>query len=257
MDEIYDNLRPHNALPVPVRDGRSALIDHSDEEAWCQCLVDAIVPLVLPPEDLVNPCLRVLVCEVFTGTIVHNAILKRTCEPWLLWEGATKLIYTLQPHTRPQTGTTTTVDRLETFGLLSSVSSDTTGLYSRHQSRLSTASLVFWATLQSIAVLGALLQGFFLAVLHLSPHDRRTTGMQPSTGPNLQFSLGLKVEGLSKISVAEPPKALISMHIWTFVNEIMSLQHRMPWLAVLVSLLRWLGLEGPGKLSRTNGLLDR
>ncbi|KAK3106708.1 hypothetical protein LTR53_018223, partial [Teratosphaeriaceae sp. CCFEE 6253] len=85
-------------------------------------LVLTVVQLVLPPEDLQNPCLSVLVTEIFSEIIVRNAVLVKASEPWLLWEGVTKLLHTLGPRPPPPKDTASSQSsRLEQFGLLSGV----------------------------------------------------------------------------------------------------------------------------------------
>ncbi|EGP92260.1 uncharacterized protein MYCGRDRAFT_66382 [Zymoseptoria tritici IPO323] len=89
-------LRPHLALePVPS-DPISALAQQENETAWCMLLVNRILPLVLPPEDMLNPCLDVLVSEIFTEMIFHNGICGKACEPWLIWDGLAKLLRSMR-----------------------------------------------------------------------------------------------------------------------------------------------------------------
>ncbi|KAK4507643.1 hypothetical protein PRZ48_001378 [Zasmidium cellare] len=69
----YHALNPHVALePLPLDDD-TARKQQENETAWCLLLVNRVLPLLLPPEDLQNPCLDVLVSEVFSELIFRNA----------------------------------------------------------------------------------------------------------------------------------------------------------------------------------------
>ncbi|KAF2773103.1 hypothetical protein EJ03DRAFT_387375 [Teratosphaeria nubilosa] len=118
---IYHSLRPHKALsPFPIDDA-TTLAERENESDWSQLLVSRIIPLVLPPEDLMNPCLNVLVSEIFSEMIVRNAVLEKSSQSWLLWEGVTKVIYTLRPGVQPRMETAaSSINRLDQYGLLAS-----------------------------------------------------------------------------------------------------------------------------------------
>src|ERR1700761_5277781 len=99
---VYHHLYPNKALtPLPNTDA-TALEQESNEIAWSQLLVLRILPLVLPPEDLTNPCLHVLVSEVLSEMIVHKALCEKASQPWIIWEGVTKLINSVRPELNPQ-----------------------------------------------------------------------------------------------------------------------------------------------------------
>ncbi|KAK6388345.1 hypothetical protein LTR65_008023 [Meristemomyces frigidus] len=149
---IYHTLRPHSALSPPATDEATSLAQYENESDWCQLLVSAIMPLVLPPEDLVNPCLDVLVSEIFSEMIVHSGILGRACEPWLLWEGVTKGIGTLRPIVRMgQTAALSPTSRLEQFGLLGSAEAAKRDLHGAQQGTLDAMALAFWSALQLLS----------------------------------------------------------------------------------------------------------
>ncbi|KXL49798.1 hypothetical protein M433DRAFT_74706 [Acidomyces richmondensis BFW] len=120
ISSIYHALRPHSALsPLPINE-TTAQAENENEIDWSQLLVSRIMPLVLPPEDLLNPCLNVLVSEIFSDMIIHKSVLGKISQPWLIWEGVTKAIYSLRSISQPTQGQETSpISRLDQYGLLS------------------------------------------------------------------------------------------------------------------------------------------
>ncbi|KAK8213565.1 hypothetical protein M8818_002867 [Zalaria obscura] len=120
--ELYHTIHPHPALsPVPTDDIASAE-QLENEAAWRQLLIQGVLALILPPEHLENPCLRVLVGEIFSELILGNGICGKACEGWLIWELITKSIQVarFKGEDPLRVVEALPVNRLERFGLLSS-----------------------------------------------------------------------------------------------------------------------------------------
>lgn len=91
-------LNPHPALaPVPPDDGgggggasASEAEQRENEAAWRQLLVQGVLAVLLPTEDLENACLRSLVTEIFAEMILGGAVSDRMCQPWFIWESIAK-----------------------------------------------------------------------------------------------------------------------------------------------------------------------
>lgn len=81
----------------------------------------------------------------------------------------------------------------------------------------------------------------------------------PATkGDDLKFRQGpVKAHGEPAISDPIKKTALISASLWTALGNLLSLQDRVPWVVGTISLVRHIGLTGPGKVGRTDGHLDR
>ena len=239
-----------------------------NEIAWSQLLVSRVLLLVLPPEDLQNPCLHVLVSEIFSEMIVHRVLCQRVSEPWLLWEGVTKAIYALRPdlaQREPSTEVPSPVGRLEQFGLLSSKEAATS-----QDRRLSKAGSfdsiagAFWAALQFSTTAWIVLRSFVLALMHASTlparsshaHGEKTSDKPPVTavdppdgGPDPQPKVTR-----NELAFKRP---VVRMRVWTCISRLTGMDERMPWFSGLLSLLQWLSLRGPGQVCRTDGALDR
>lgn len=262
---VYHTLHPIQAL-TPLPCNPSTILEQEDNEiAWAQLLVSQVLPLVLPPEDLQNPCLHVLVSEVFSEMIVHNAICGRASESWLIWEGVTKVIRALRPDYVPQTPADegqSSINKLEQFGLLSSATiADQTELRRARGGRLDLIAQVFWTTVQIIMTLWLFLRAFVIALMHASSiparpgrsrkaalSDKvRVSAVVPDSLPNPQHTILTSIE----------KRPVVRMQVWTCISRLTAIERRMPWLSGLLSLVQWLSLYGPGGLCKTNSTLDR
>lgn len=265
---VYHTIRPHNALtPVPLSPDHITE-QQSNESAWCQMLVNRVLSLVLPPEDLENPCLYVLVSEILSEMIFHNGICGKACESWLIWEGVTKIIYSTRPDlARSRQTDLPQIDRLEQFGLLSRVRSraNSVGKKTRY-SVVDTFVRGFWAALQTASLIWLVMRSF--AVWWIQA---------PSLPARLCQSRGVKVETKSAtgqlvdknvvleahfdasnhhpgVSETTP---ILAMSIWRCISTMTHLQQRMPWLTGVLSLIQWLLLFGSGQVCCTDSRLDR
>lgn len=229
-----------------------------NEVAWCLLLVDRVLPLVLPPEDLLNPCLDVLVSEVFSEMIFHNGVCGKACEPWLLWDGIAKALQSIRPGNRgPLKVHGSAANSLEESGLLSTArASKPTDHHKSLRGRFDTATQLFWMTIQCVMTLWFLLRAFGMALIQarsIPPRANRVLhrrkALNTPTG-SLDDSKLLPKQELER-------RPVISTSIWSLVSELLMLDKRMPWLTGMFSFLQWTALYGPGQLCRTNSTLDR
>lgn len=229
-----------------------------------------ILPLVLPPEDLQNPCLHVLVSEVFSQIILCNAVLGRGSEAWVIWEGVTKLIKSLtQPSApSPEAQVAQPMDRLQQFGLLSSAENITIATQqAREPRRFDNVARAFWSVLQTLSLGWLILRTVIDALMHDSSIPPRSI-RRPEAHPTNKLSLAASHDDAHRDPSLQPSlnsngradddkPAVVEMRVWTCVAKLAALERRMPWLHGLVSLLQWLVLNGPGKVCRLDGALDR
>lgn len=232
------------------------LVQNENESDWAQLLVHDLMPLLLPPEDLSNPCLDVLVSDIFSEMILHNAVLGKLSEPWVFWEGLTKAIYALRPGMKmPSSAETSPTSRLERFGLLSSEgvhnpNSDRHGVFEVGMSAL-------WTAMQFLMLAWSLLRAFIGAFSEAStlPSRHRRVVANPA-----YEKVALNADGSGPGPETPAPmlqRPIVSMKIWSCVERSASLTNRMPWLTGFLSLLQWLALHGPGQVCRTDSSLDR
>ena len=265
---IFHSIHPNKALTPLPDDPSTTLSQQENEIAWSQILVSRILPLILPPEDLQNPCLHVLVSEVFSDMIVRNAVCGKASEAWVIWEGVTKLLNSFRFHrqgfvpTASTSGTASPINKLEQFGLLTSAEAPRgEDLRTHKQGTLNVIAQVFWSILQFTSMLWLAFRILGTALMQGSSiPERSTRGCKTKTNNKLSATALESGDGLVPkhtiiVDYDKPP--IIGMKIWTCLSRLMLLDQRMPWLSGCLSLVQWLLLHGPGQVCSTNGPLDR
>ena len=233
---LYSSIRPHRALlPVPTTPAELSA-QQDNERAWSQLLVARILPLVLPPEDLANPCLDVLVSEVFSEIIVHNAICGIGSEPCIIWDGIRKVIDNVL---KPMLG-------------------------SRQPTTRAKASIghIFWTMLNSLSalwflsiyIIQALIRESSLLARSTDEQKRETSDSHPESAHEADSKSTL-LQNLTQQHRDQQP--VVNLAVWPCLSRLTSLERRMPWLLGFLSLMQWLSLHGPGRLCRKGGVLDR
>lgn len=258
--QIYHSLQPHPALsPVPDVSNPILIQEQQENEAtWRQLLVQGMLAVLLPTEDLENGCLRALVAEIFSELILGNGICGRACENWLLWEATIKIVETLQ-HRRGQGRsvdgqTQQGPSRLERFGLLSPKEELLKPVKSSGKDRLSTISVsaLFWMLVQYAFLAFTAMRAMLVMLVSSSslPLRRTKSISHPSDAdPHRE-------DGADGNNDTEK-RPIVSMDIWSAVSHLVELQQRMPWLSGFLGLLHWGAVSGMWKVANTDGVLDR
>lgn len=251
----------------------SSLVDQRENEsAWRQLLVQGVLAVLLPTEDLENGCLRALVAEIFAEMILGDGISGKACEGWLLWEGITRIAEVVQSAgVKEEASQSEDADpeqplsRLERYGLLSSPadgqSAPSTPLANgiRQSSAPMTMTALFWAAVQYVFLAGMAIRAVIAFVTTSSSLPSRSV-----TGASGQSPV--EASRQSQIPQADPPvvrrplvskRPIVSMKVWSCASELIELDSRMPWLSGLISMLHWGALSGPGRVGNTDGVLDR
>ena len=266
--EIYHSLSPHPALsPVPHDDDSSTLLEQArNEEVWRQLLVQGVLAVLLPTEDLENRCLRALVAEIFSEMILGNGLSQKACESWLLWDAITTIIEALQPRTLKDVGKpTVAVSRLEQFGLLSTSADDEGSQHSNLKHPGSAASVsvsgLFWTVIQYIFLASTAVRVVIYAVatsLLLPSRSKTWLSVQSPTQTARQDVILPKSHSeISSTSLSDDHQPILSMSMWSAVGRVVQLDVRMPWLSGMFALLHHLAIFGPGRIGDTDGALDR
>ncbi|OMP87051.1 hypothetical protein BK809_0007137 [Diplodia seriata] len=248
---IYHTLRPHPALtPVPSEDDPATVLEQRENEAcWRQLLVQGVLAVLLPTEDLDNACLRALVAEIISEMIIGGAVSNKVCEAWMLWEAVEKIAEAVHPPASAALPAKAT-SRLEQFGLVNEAEPCTArsdgGAWGAAIGELSS---LFWTVCQ-FAFLAATWLRAVVAALAASPSlaERSTLVSSPVEGSRQSLELAW---------AAEEPSAVLGMSAWTCAGQLLELKARMPWLAGALSLAQWSAVSGPGRVGCTNAPLDR
>ncbi|KAH4927375.1 hypothetical protein HBI79_136760 [Parastagonospora nodorum] len=267
---IYHTIHPHPALsPVPTDAVPSTTVEQRENEsAWRQLLVQGVLVVLLPTEDLENGCLRALVVEIFAEMILGNGISGKACEGWLLWEGITSIAKVLQTDAAkeevhqpddPISGQSMT--RLERYGLLSSARNEETrsanALAPNHKTRSVSISGLFWTVIQYILLAFTALRAVVSTLATSSSLPPRSMIKEAS---HVEASDQLQVSSKDTSPSTRPfgtKRPVVSMKLWSCMAQLTQLSVRMPWLSGCISMLQWGLLSGPGKVGDTDCILDR
>ncbi|KAK7521233.1 PXA domain-containing protein [Phyllosticta citriasiana] len=269
--KIYHTLIPHPALdPVPSEaDPVTILEQHENEAAWRQLLVQGVLAVLLPTEDLENGCLRALVVEIFSEMIIGNGVGNKVCEPWLLWEATEKIAQIIHPRMDDAesqalaSGSAKTTSRLEQFGLLTSPSGDAVEPRKQKKSRgrqawpIGDLNALFWNICQYTFLAFTALRAIITALTRSPSLPDRFVGGVHMSSPIDASRQSLWSNNAAPSATVDEPWPVLSMSAWTCAAQLLEFKARMPWLAGLVSLLHWGAVSGPGQVGGTNKPLDR
>ncbi|KAH8737941.1 PXA domain-containing protein [Ilyonectria robusta] len=245
--EVYHALCPLPHLaPVPCPDDPLTVSDQRENEAlYRQLLVQGVLAILLPTEDLENPCLTALVEQIFSELIIGNVIANKASQPWLLYEGIcitarvlqekkTKSECTTAANTQPSDA------RLEVKGgrrwsirglFLGLIQ---LGMLLVGSIRLITMTLVMASSLPPRA----------------TPFDEK--GVVTDCG-NAKDDKSLSGGGPSAFVKAP----VLSFRIWACLGNLVEMGSRMPWLDGFLSLLQLGAVHGPGRMAGLDGPVDR
>jgi hypothetical protein len=235
-------------------------------------LVQGVLAVLLPTEDLENTCLRSLVAEILAEMILGNGISGKACEGWLLWEGITRIAEVLQTDRSKETGTRSddagpeqSLGRLERHGLLSPPTDEQNEPHKLPLARVGlgesapmTITELVWAVIYYMFLAGTAMRAAIVAVTTLSSLPSRSV-----IGASGQSSVEAEVQWQSaqaETSVRRPllfKRPIVSMKLWGCASKFVELNARMPWLSGLMSALHWGVLMGPGRVGDADGVLDR
>lgn len=270
---IYHTLYPHPALsPVPIDAVPSSFVEQRESEsAWRQLIIQGVLAVLLPTDDLKNGCLRSLVAEIFAEMILGNGISGKACEGWLLWEAIGRIADNLQTDPSQNddvaSGDGASVDdlsRLERYGLLPSQAKEQSGSTSmpvadakRHEVTFMTVPGLFWMVIQYAVLAFTALRACILTIASASSLPSRSLTGGPIPMEESYQSLPSEVESQASTQSLVLKRPIVNMKLWGCASQFVELDVRMPWLTGLISILHCGALFGPGKVGDTDGVLDR
>ena len=231
-----------------------------NEAAYRQLLVQGLLAILLPTEDLGNDCLTALVGQIFSEMIFGGAIGGKAAEPWLLWEGITKIAESIQAQL-PKPKAQVRLDRSNS-DLVNSVPMAIKGNSGKSWRIGRPIQKTFWLVLQYVFVAFTAVRFIIISVATSSSLPSRIAPAVKTTGsghskddidlPNLTNSTTR-----SKLRTPSSKQPILKMKIWSCVSRLLDLEARMPWLCATISLLQWGAITGPGKLGCTDGMIDK
>ncbi|GAM88839.1 hypothetical protein ANO11243_068730 [Dothideomycetidae sp. 11243] len=254
---IYHALQPHPALsPVPSAvDPTAADTQRANEAVWRQLLIEGVLDHLLPPEDLQNPCLKVLVSEIFSEMIVGNVLGGKVCQGWFLWDVTTKAVLAARPVSIPpsvEAGSKKS-SRLDQYGLLSDQTSGREAFRARPRVHSVYALIVNigWEILRVALLLFVLPSRFGGGVRS----DSGGLSLQPPSSATSSCDAGSNVA--QQLATKQDKVAVLDMAAWRVPMHLLGLNVKMPWLVGALSLVQHFGLSGPGRIGAADSRMDR
>ncbi|KAG5748031.1 hypothetical protein H9Q70_009310 [Fusarium xylarioides] len=229
---------PHLA-PVPHPDCPDTISDQKENEAlYRQLLVQGVLAILLPTEDLENPCLTSLVEQIFSELIIGNVIANKASQPWMLYEGICIMARVLRQ--RKDQG----VVVAETQNGAGGPKVDVKGR------RSWSVRSMFLAVIQLGMLVVASLRFITTALVMASSLPARATPLDEKEA--------LLDHDKSPPRSFDPVKApILSCRVWTCLGNLFELSLRMPWLDGFLSLLQYGAVNGPGRIAGHDGPIDR
>ncbi|CVK88681.1 related to MSS51 protein [Fusarium mangiferae] len=229
---------PHLA-PVPHPDCPDTISDQKENEAlYRQLLVQGVLAILLPTEDLENPCLTSLVEQIFSELIIGNIIANKASQPWMLYEGICITARVLR-------------QRKDQGAVIAETQSDAVGPKVDVRGRRSwSVRSMFLAVIQLGMLVVASLRFITTALVMTSSLPARATPLDEKEA--------LLDHDKSPPRSFDPVKApILSCRVWTCLGNLFELSLRMPWLDGFLSLLQYGAVNGPGRIAGHDGPIDR
>ncbi|KAI8634530.1 PXA domain-containing protein [Xylariaceae sp. FL1651] len=257
LHNIYHSLCPLPALsPVPrPGDQKSAQAQADNESAYRQLLVQGVLAVLLPTEDLKNDCLTSFVGQIFSELVIGNIVVAKVSEPWFIWEVLIMI-------TRLIRKKSTSNDSATVFDEAAAVQDSNPDNNAILKDRRSWSfHQTFWSFVHWVfLVVGVIRLAISAVVLSMSLPSRshpRTGRIMASTNYDTQQkeSQFLSHEDETHKKPVRPP--LIDFHIWPCIGDVLEMELRMPWLRGALSMMQWICMKGPGRLAGFDGTLDR
>ena len=239
---------------------QNAKIQVDNEAAYRQLLIQGVLAVLLPTEDLENDCLTALVGQIFSEMILGGGIGGKACEPWLLWEGITKIAEVIQAHL-PKSKAQVRVERSNS-DLGNSMPLDISGGRTKHWEIGQSIQKSFWLVVQYAFLAFNAVRFVIITLVTSSTLPSRiapamkVTGsahskdhMEPPEFPNTNDP--------SKGQTLPLKQPIVKMKIWSCVSSLLDLGARMPWLSATISMLQWGAINGPGEVGNTDRIIDK
>lgn len=245
--EAYHALCPLPPLsPVPRPDDPATISDQQENEAaYSQLLVQAVLAILLPTEDLENPTLTALVGQIFSELIIGNVIANKAAQPWLLYEAICIVARDLNEKK------TKAKQRI-----VSGTHNPDLTLPPGKRGRWSARG--FFLAIIHIGILAIttirVLVGTLVMSSSLPPRAIITEDATDTTGSQKEKATKRPASHAAQPLVKVP---VLAFSLWPCIANLAQLSTRMPWASGVLSLLQHGVVHGPGRIADLNGPLDR
>lgn len=237
--EIYHSLCPLPALsPVPRHDYLTNAAEQAENEvAYRQLLVQAVLAILLPTEDLENRCLTTLVGQIFSELIIGNSVVNKLSEPWLILE-----LFIIISRI---VGQRKAAEDQNASGRSSKGAADGRSF--------SSVQALFWRAIHWCFLATSFIRLAFSVLMtsrSLPPRTFHST-VPRKGGHETHHEVGREGD-------SEPSKTpVLAFRCWSAISNLIEMDTRMPWLCGAISMLQWVSMTGPGQIAAVDGRLDR
>ncbi|KAI8721012.1 PXA domain-containing protein [Fusarium sp. LHS14.1] len=235
---------PHLA-PVPRSDDPDTTSGQKENEAlYRQLLVQGVLAILLPTEDLENPCLTALVEQIFSELIIGNVIANKASQPWLLYEGICISARVIR-------------ERKEKGAMSESSGESLEPQLEVKGGRAWSVRSMFLGVIQLGMLVVGSLRFITTALVMASSLPARTTPLQEKDDMMDHDKSAASISRPNPRSSDTAKAPILSCRIWTCLGNLLELSMRMPWLAGFLSLLQYGAINGPGRIAGHDGPVDR
>lgn len=231
-----------------------------NEAVYRQLLIQGVVAVLLPTEDLENDCLTTLVGQIFSQMILGGGIGEKASQPWLLWDGITKLTELIQDKL-PKSQAHVRLDRSNSSSM-TSVKLTITGRSAKSWKIGRSIQKTFWLVLQYaflVLIAARFLIAGLLASSALPPRmasaEKITSSTESRNSVETRNPTHPQTMPMDRSSFFKQP--ILQMKIWTCAASLIDIHARMPWLSATLSMLQWGAIAGPGEVGSTDGIIDK
>lgn len=224
-------------------------LQRENEATYRQLLVQAVLAILLPTEDLENPCLTALVEQILSELIIGNVIAGKASQPWLLYEAiciTSRSLGEQKARTKARIVSGKDQPSLSSLDLGQDAAKSQTWTAQGVVVLIIHLGILFFNAVRFMA--GTLADSISLpprTALHLDEEaaDEAHNDKQPppSTDTNL--------------TQAKVP--VLSFKLWSCLGNLIELEERKPWLGGFISLLQTAAINGPWRIAGLDGPLDR
>ncbi|KAI1378254.1 PXA domain-containing protein [Hypoxylon crocopeplum] len=256
--EIYHSLWPLPALsPVPKSEHSSVQAQADNESTYRQLLVQGVLALLLPTEDLENECLTALVGQLFSELIIGNLIVNKLSEPWLIWEGLIILTRVVRARSKSEASGPGIMKSNLSLKAVSSTAPPPPPPASTHSFYI---QQTFWSMIQwGFAIVNTIRLIISTLMLSKALPPRSTPAFIRQVDPTSHGTEEKSYDPPTTLEARSQPVRVpvADFKIWSCVGNLLEIDARMPWMSGALSMVQWGALRGPGSLAGFNGMVDR
>ncbi|KAK1640464.1 PXA domain-containing protein [Colletotrichum phormii] len=249
--EVYHSLCPLAPLtPIPrPEDPLSVAGQQENETLYRQLLVQGVLAVLLPTEDLENDCLTSLVGQIFSELIIGNVLANRISQPWLIYEILIILTRVLDRKAS---------EPIEE-GVAEALQAGSTSALPRPARRSWSIQGAFWSLVQWSFLAFTTIRFLVITLAMSSSLPPRSDGeLNEKDQMTGQISHSKTLNPTASSNEVQPVKTPIAaFKLWSCVADLIEMDSRMPWLSGIMSLFQLGAMSGPGRVAGLNGAMDR